>query len=592
MRGLLLVSLGLTVGLITGWLLGRATAPRPEPVYIETLGSAGGDPAGGGRAGPGRAPSSQTERMNTRPTRRDPVESVDPADPDVLILHYGDREGRVLREGPGLAVDQAAGLVLAPLVDFRGAAFVEASLGGRTRRVELVRGTRDDLGLVLFVVDLGARPVALEPERVTPGTSLMALAGDGRRRSVEVAARDFDPELRCELLRFRPGELPRSALVLLDQSGAARALVPGAGPAASALPLEGIEVASFPPVDLAPQDWDARFYAGSVADLIAQARLARAENRPLEAVLVWQRVFELDPGRRREFEDELEAAWREALASEGPGSAGRSGLLARALKDLPAAADLWAELGELRRGERDWDGAVQAYAEAARLAPELIGDPVGLEAAIRLEQAQALVAGGRVEEARELLFAILPRLGANLDLWLLQAQLAERRRDYATAAAAWRAALDLDGGLAAELEAAIARAERLIEGPGRQVVDYDPRQRSIVVQVAINDRASGDFIIDTGATVSMVPEGLARAAGLDTSERAPKVRLDTAGSSRVLPYTPSGSIQLGSLRIEGLSVVVGDLSGGAGQGLLGMDFLQNFDLVNDTVNGRLVLSRR
>ena len=119
-----------------------------------------------------------------------------------------------------------------------------------------------------------------------------------------------------------------------------------------------------------------------------------------------------------------------------------------------------------------------------------------------------------------------------------------------------------------------------------------PGSRAIIATVTLNGRANGEFIVDTGATNTMIPDDLARRAGIDTGPLLPRVRVRTAGGDRTLPRSPVESVAIGGLAVNGIEAIVGDLPGMDNRGLLGMDFLGAFVIENDPENGRMVLSRR
>ena len=106
---------------------------------------------------------------------------------------------------------------------------------------------------------------------------------------------------------------------------------------------------------------------------------------------------------------------------------------------------------------------------------------------------------------------------------------------------------------------------------------------------------SGRFLIDTGAATSMVAPALARQLGLiGTAVPGDRVQYAVAGNGcanlkAILHHLPAIAAQ--SLRVENLmalelssAIIPGDLSG-----VLGMDFLTNFDILFNPSNQQLQL---
>jgi predicted aspartyl protease len=176
-------------------------------------------------------------------------------------------------------------------------------------------------------------------------------------------------------------------------------------------------------------------------------------------------------------------------------------------------------------------------------------------------------------------------------LLVMLSRILMKERAYGEVAVLLRDAFFANPDLEMSLGASLARAERMQDRPGNVVIDYPPGSKSIHATVALNG-VVGEFIVDTGASTTMVPDDLARRASLDTGVNVPRVLIRTAGNERILPFSPVDSVSVGSLSVTGLSVVVGDLSGLGNLGLLGMDFLGQFGFENDSVNGRFVIFAR
>jgi Aspartyl protease len=110
----------------------------------------------------------------------------------------------------------------------------------------------------------------------------------------------------------------------------------------------------------------------------------------------------------------------------------------------------------------------------------------------------------------------------------------------------------------------------------------------IVVSVFINNSGPYDFMLDTGSNVTLVdPDLIAR---LDRVFLGNK-RLETPAGSRSVPCFRLEELRLGSRRVESLDVLVlpvVSLKGKRVSGLVGQDFLENFNYVLDYKNKQIV----
>jgi clan AA aspartic protease (TIGR02281 family) len=113
-------------------------------------------------------------------------------------------------------------------------------------------------------------------------------------------------------------------------------------------------------------------------------------------------------------------------------------------------------------------------------------------------------------------------------------------------------------------------------GDGRARIRYNPGEAVLRVMGRVEDRESGTFVVDTGASYVTLARAFADRLKLDLS-RAPKVVLQTANGSRT-----GEVVMLEKVEVQGVSaarvpaVVVDDLGGP--DGLLGLSFLSRFDL--------------
>ena len=97
-------------------------------------------------------------------------------------------------------------------------------------------------------------------------------------------------------------------------------------------------------------------------------------------------------------------------------------------------------------------------------------------------------------------------------------------------------------------------------------------------------------IVDTGATVTLLPIWAADSLGYRSDTPMAWVHVQTAGGARRLPSIAVRQLEIQGLSVANLPVVFGDLPGTDGsQGLLGMDVLRYFALAVDHDIGRMTL---
>jgi len=145
-------------------------------------------------------------------------------------------------------------------------------------------------------------------------------------------------------------------------------------------------------------------------------------------------------------------------------------------------------------------------------------------------------------------------------------------------------------GLQSEVESYLTKAQALRGGPQTAVIDFPPGARHIEVAVMIDGRLEVPCIVDTGATVTLLPLWVADDLGYRRDPPAAWVSIQTAGGPRRLPSFAVRRLDIQGLRVGPLPVVFGDLPGTDGsKGLLGMDVLRSFALAVDHDIGRMTL---
>jgi clan AA aspartic protease (TIGR02281 family) len=168
-----------------------------------------------------------------------------------------------------------------------------------------------------------------------------------------------------------------------------------------------------------------------------------------------------------------------------------------------------------------------------------------------------------------------------------------RRQAFEAAIQAFETAFAYEPGLRGEVEPYLTKARALLGGPGAIVINFLPGSTRIEVPVVLNGRIQLPFILDTGASMTLIPGWAAEMLGYSPQPTSEWMRVQTAGGARRLPYAALSRLEIQGLGLSNLPVLFGDLPGhDASRGLLGMDFLRHFSMAVDHDLGRMTLQLR
>jgi len=123
---------------------------------------------------------------------------------------------------------------------------------------------------------------------------------------------------------------------------------------------------------------------------------------------------------------------------------------------------------------------------------------------------------------------------------------------------------------------------------GGAAIKYTPGQ-PIMVDAKINGTATVRLLLDTGADGTMISPRALVAAGASISRPVSTSRVTGVAGSDTVPYVVIESLEIGEARVGRMRVASYDVSG-AGDGLLGRDFLDRFSVNIDSTNGIVTLS--
>ena len=101
------------------------------------------------------------------------------------------------------------------------------------------------------------------------------------------------------------------------------------------------------------------------------------------------------------------------------------------------------------------------------------------------------------------------------------------------------------------------------------------------------------MVLDTGATATILPADILADLGYDPGNPGlPRTRMITGSGVEYCPYLIVHSLIVGGEKVENAGVMCHDLPTEAGiDGLLGLNFLKNFDLTIEYSSGSLLFTK-
>lgn len=122
--------------------------------------------------------------------------------------------------------------------------------------------------------------------------------------------------------------------------------------------------------------------------------------------------------------------------------------------------------------------------------------------------------------------------------------------------------------------------------PQRVVVHFQRKDNVIFVNAMLNWQHPVVFHLDTGATNTMITRADALALGIDPDTRPAMKGYIADGSVVDFPTAILSSIVVGEAEVNNITVAIGNVR------LLGMNFLNEFQVNIDSTNGQLILERK
>jgi len=127
-----------------------------------------------------------------------------------------------------------------------------------------------------------------------------------------------------------------------------------------------------------------------------------------------------------------------------------------------------------------------------------------------------------------------------------------------------------------------------VSEPEGIIVDLFRKHELLLAEVILNGRVRQYFILDTGASFTLINRPTAKELGITIDENTPFMPIFTASSLIFTPLVTLRSIRVGEAEVENVDVLIHDMPSETA-GLLGNSFLNKFKVMIDSVNGKMTL---
>lgn len=108
-----------------------------------------------------------------------------------------------------------------------------------------------------------------------------------------------------------------------------------------------------------------------------------------------------------------------------------------------------------------------------------------------------------------------------------------------------------------------------------------------LTEVTLNGRSKQYFIVDTGASFTLINKQTANELGIPINETTPFIRVASVSDVILTPLVTLRSVQVGKAEVENVDALVYTMP--SYHGLLGNSFLNKFKVVIDSLNGKMTL---
>jgi clan AA aspartic protease (TIGR02281 family) len=129
--------------------------------------------------------------------------------------------------------------------------------------------------------------------------------------------------------------------------------------------------------------------------------------------------------------------------------------------------------------------------------------------------------------------------------------------------------------------------------PNKASIPFEKQGQVVVVEATLNKKTAAKFVVDTGASYTMISSAIAKELDIETEQNRRTAPFQTANGIIQAPLVSLESISVGGMEIRNLTAAVHDvLADPRIAGLLGLNFLSNFRMDIDTQKGVLHLEKK
>jgi clan AA aspartic protease (TIGR02281 family) len=114
------------------------------------------------------------------------------------------------------------------------------------------------------------------------------------------------------------------------------------------------------------------------------------------------------------------------------------------------------------------------------------------------------------------------------------------------------------------------------------------RHELLLVEVLLNNRVRQHFIVDSGASFTLISRKTAMELGLTIDENTPIIPVATVNDVILTPLVTLKSLRVGNAEVENVEALVYTMASDK-EGLLGNSFLNKFRVVLDSVSEKMAL---
>ena len=148
-------------------------------------------------------------------------------------------------------------------------------------------------------------------------------------------------------------------------------------------------------------------------------------------------------------------------------------------------------------------------------------------------------------------------------------------------------------GPATRIKAADSPPPEPAKAPVKASIPIEKHGQIVVIQAMLNKKRTVKFVVDTGASYTMISSAVAKDLDLDLTQNQRTMPFQTANGLIQAPLTSLDSIAVGGIEIKNLTAAVHDaVPDPQVAGLLGLNFLSNFRIDIDTQKGLLHLEKK